>query len=1172
MCKHPFLKSVFGGFLFCSLVFSLSPSRVAAQVVRGSISGSVVDQSGAAVPDAAIRATSKDTAHVFTATTESSGLFHIALLPVGSYNLEVSKSGFRKLALSNVEVSAAKDTGLGSLRLEVGQVTTTVEVSAAPPLLETTQAQVSTSIKGSTIATFAGVGEAQGLDFLALQLPGVVNNRDLGFSNSNGPGFAVNGLRGRNNDQQIDGQNNNDNSVAGPYLFMGNPDVVEEYQITTNNFGPEYGRNSGSVINIVTKSGTNNWHGTVFGTESNSALNTLSNTQKAFEGLKKVPRFNDEFTGGTIGGPLQKDRVFLFGGFDDEIISQKAVYSTGSLTPTPAGLGQLAACYPNSTSVAALRAFGPYGVGGGSPTPQGTPAPITLTSGANTPDGTCAVEFAGVQRTLSTPTHVYDGTFRLDVNGTNDRVYGRYIYQHLNDFNTDAFATAAAGYPANVPSLGEDIGLSWTHNFSSRTVNEARVSYGRLAVEFGGNTIGNTVPNQSAIGSALAFVRMPQGYLNFGPATNAPQGRIVNTYQVQDNWSYFRGKHQIKAGFNYTYQRSPNIFLPNFNGAFRYRNFTKFALNQPRTVTIALGSPSLDFREHDFFAYVGDDFKVKPNLTLNLGLTYSYFGQPANLFHRLDTKRESNAGSAFFDPSLPLSVRTFHELPSVKTNFGPSAGFAYTPQWGGRFMGHGKTVLRGGYRIAYDPAYYNIYLNISTSAPQVLLQTLRGSTAASVPLPAQPFGPAVRSELAPFLTLGADPRTFNQTDVSPDFGPDFVQSWSFGVQREFTPHAVLEARYVGNRGSNLFQSVNANPDVSAIAATFPNALPSGVTPCSDANAVVPQAVGRVNCNTGVLRRRTNTAVSDYEGLQLEFRATNLAHQLTLRSSYTWSKTTDNASEIFGTFAGGGSIAFSQNPLDFVRGEHSRSGLDIPQNWTLSFYEEIPAFRAQHGIVGHVLGGWGVSGSYIISAGQPYTPQQFALNSTYFDSAFNGGFNGGAETARPFLGLPSAPASTVGIFAGDACSGFGVGCELAPGALLSFNAVNTTGAEQTVTSSAVRFIVNAPTANSIFGTPFGNAGRNILRDYHTNVANFSLFKNIKFSERTRLQWHMTMLNVFNHPNFSSIDPFLDDAGLALEGTGFADPRLFSGSTLVNFSQGAIPGAGQRAIKFGLKVIF
>ena len=182
-------------------------------------------------------------------------------------------------------------------------------------------------------------------------------------------------MRGRSNDQQIDGQNNNDNSVAGPGIFIGDTEFVTQYQVTTNNFGAEYGRNSGSIVNIITKSGTNKFHGSIYGTESNSALTSLTNIQRNTEwgeGLKKPPRFNDEFTGATIGGPWVKDKVFFFAGFDDEMISSKTVYSSGALTPTPTGIAQLAGCYPGSASVAALQAHGPYAIGGG-PTTLGSP-------------------------------------------------------------------------------------------------------------------------------------------------------------------------------------------------------------------------------------------------------------------------------------------------------------------------------------------------------------------------------------------------------------------------------------------------------------------------------------------------------------------------------------------------------------------------------------------------------------------------------------------------------------------------------------------------------------------------------------------------------------------------------------------------------------------------------
>src|SRR6478672_67399 len=290
------------------------------QVVKGSISGSVIDPQGAVVSGAQVKAKNVETGVVFTSTTDSSGLYRLNLLPVGTYTVEIASPGFKTTTQSNVQVGAGRDTGLGSIHVSVGETSTTVEVTGDAPLIETTQSQISSTFSGQTLNTFAGIQENQGLDRLALFVPGVVASRSDNFSNTNGGGFSSNGLRGRNNDQEIDGQNNNDNSVGGPGLFLSNVEFVQQYVIVTNNFGPEYGRNAGSVVNVITKSGGNAWHGSVFGYENSSYLNALSNTQKntnkpgaaptasgacpttnplcnPFTG---PPRSNNEFTGGTI--------------------------------------------------------------------------------------------------------------------------------------------------------------------------------------------------------------------------------------------------------------------------------------------------------------------------------------------------------------------------------------------------------------------------------------------------------------------------------------------------------------------------------------------------------------------------------------------------------------------------------------------------------------------------------------------------------------------------------------------------------------------------------------------------------------------------------------------------------------------------------------------------------
>ncbi|HEX2328721.1 MAG TPA: TonB-dependent receptor [Candidatus Angelobacter sp.] len=1179
--------------LYGVVIVLLVTGTLIAQVLKGSISGTAVDPQGAVVAGANVQATQLSTGTTFTTTSDSAGLFRFNLIPAGEYKITLAAQGFNSTVQNGVVVAAGRDTGLGTLKLAVGQASTTVEVTAQAPLIESTQAQITNTFAGNQLSTFAGVQENQGLDNLALFVPGVSSSRDNNFSNFNGgSGFTSNGLRGRNNDQQIDGQNNNDNSVAGPALFVTNPEFVNQYVLITNQFGPEYGRNSGSVVNIITKSGGNDWHGSIFGNVNNSILNSMTNFEKRFDTdaagnpLTKPPRINDTFGGFTIGGPMIKNKAFFFGGFDTEIISQNTVFSSGNnVTPTPTGLATLAACFPAGTpgnaALQAVSKFGPFGISAGNPVAV-NPTPQAITGCA------APVEFAGVSRNLQTPTHIFDWIMRSDFQLGSDTITARYLFNRNNIFNqTEGVANdGAAGYAVTVPALSQAILLSWTHNISSKMVNELRASFGRTNVEFGGNSFGS-VPTINNVDQAVTSVTfLTPGNLQFGPNNVFPQGRIVNTWQGQDNWNYVAGKHQIRAGVNYTYQRSPNVFLPNINGTFRFDDWSAFFANTPNRVRIAQGPSSLDFREHDTFVYLGDDYKASQALTLNLGITWSYYGQPANIFNDITTSRESNPSTAFWNPALPLSVRTFPRIPAPTSSFGPSFGFAWSPQNGGMLTGNGKTVVRGGYRLLYDPPFYNIYLNMATSAPEVFLQSFtNGATspvpASTLPLPAVPTGPNVRAELAPSLTPGVlDPRTQAETNVTPHFGPDMVHTWSFGVERQITNNSAFELRYAGNAGRHLFQSINGNPFISDLQTSFPQFVPGGLTPCPATQQIGPGAgsdIGRINCGQGVLRTRANSAFSNYNALQAEYRANNLAKQFTLRMSYTFSKTLDNVSEIFGTGGAGNTVAFAQNPLNNTSGEYGLSGIDFPHQWSVLFTEQLPFFKDQHGI-GRLLGGWAISGNYILASGQRYTPSQagtalFSSPGDFYDQAFVANFNG-VDVARPFFGNKNAPLGQVGIFAGDACAFFASTgaepvCTGSPTELISLNQLNLNGAGLSapavpITNNDVRYIVNGGAAQSIFGTPFGNVPRNVEQNDMSSIGNLSVFKNVKFTERVAFEFHATAVNVLNTPNYLSVDPFLEDGGL---GASPATAGPFTG-----FGDVTVTNSQRRRLIFGGKLTF
>jgi hypothetical protein len=1171
------------------------------QVLKGSISGTVVDPQGAVVAGAQVTAKNVETGVATTTTSDSSGLYRLNLLSVGTYNVEISSKGFKTTIQKGWVVSAGADSGMGNVKLSVGETATTVEVTAAAPLIETTQAQVTNTFSGAVLQGFAGIQENEGLDRLALFVPGVVATRSDNFSNTNGVGFSSNGLRGRNNDQEIDGQNNNDNSVGGPGLFLSNTEFVGQYVLVTQNFGPEYGRNAGSVVNVITKQGSNAWHGAIFGQERSSYLDALTNSEKntnkpgsapcasptvICNGFTGPPRFNEEFSGGAIGGPIVKNKAFIFGGFDNDLFAGNNVFTTTSQTPTPSGLATLAACPGiNANSLAVLTKFGPYAFGTGNPSPR---SPVSQTV-AGCPN----VQMGGVTRVLTTPFHGFDWVLRSDVTVGNDTLAARYLFNRNNSFN--ATGTGSSAWIGNVPALSQAMLVSETHNFSTRMVNEARVSFSRLGVEFGGG-FNQFFPVAGQLDQALTNITFQTGSgLAIGPATNLPQSRLVNTWQAQDNWNYVLGKHGLKGGVNWSYQRSPNIFLPLINGSYRYASMSSFlSSGVPNRVQIAQGASDLDFREYDTFAFVGDDWKATRNLTLNLGVTWTYYGSPSNLFNQITANRESGSGALWLQ-SLPLSVRTFPNIPAVTNSFGPSAGFTYLPDWGGFVTGHGKTTLRGGYRLLYDPAFYNIFVNISSSAPVTFLQTVTTGLTANM-LPAIPTGPNVRAVLSGLITPNVfDPRTQNETTIAPNFGPDKVHSWSFGFQREVSKNAALEVRYVGNHAVNLFQTVDGNPYVGT--AAKPGQLqaglvPSGTSVCAATTQSGPGAgtdLGRESCGLGVVRSRNNGGFSDYNALQTEFRSNNMFKQLTVRAGFTWSKNLDNVSEIFATGTAGNTLFAAQNPFQTGDAERSISGLNIPKAFTLIAIEQIPFFKSQKGLAGHILGGWTVSADYILASGQAYTPQQLngeALSQSPFgnvyDSAWVNAFVGN-DVARPFMGSTSAPATAVGAFAHDACSATTFGCTAATVAqlnalpanqLVSINALNHTDPATgvlaqsvvPVTNTQVRFIMNTGTAQSIFGTPFGNMPRNPLTDAKANLLNTTIYKSIKLGEKANFEMHLTLNNALNHFNFSSIDPNLEHAGLNFVqffGNGFAVPATTSTS---------IAQFGSRIIWVGGKITF
>jgi len=1146
-------------------------------IATGSISATVTDPTGAVILGATVKAVNTATNQEFSATTNDAGLVSLRSVPPGIYKVTVTTNNFRTVVIERVEVVVAQESSLGTIKLELGQVGDTIQVEAGASLVEATTSQVATSFSTKEVADLPLSGS---FDALALNVPGVTYSGDNNFSNTNGAGISSNGLRGRSNNFQIDGQSNNDNSVAGPSIFLGNQDALEEVSVITNDFGVEYGRASGSVVNYVTKSGSNEIHGSGFEYYEGSFADSHANQEKnpvfgfcapvnpaaGCKPVLAVPNFVENKFGGSIGGPIKRDKAwFFFTPYFDRQRSAGSPSTSTTVTPTPNGLTQLAAAFPGNPAVAALNAIGPYAVKAGNPQPSGTVSQQSVTDGTTT----ATIEFAPITRSVPVLFNDREFTGRVDVQLTSkDRVGARYIFQQ--SIQTGATGRFSAGAWVNIPARDQQIALDWTHTFSSTLLNQVRYSFSRAGFGFeGGSFPGCTRATINACPTSITF---QDNDLNFGIQNNLPQGRTINNSQVQDNASLLHGHHTFKFGGEYYKQRSPNTFLPNINGNYTFPDFNHFlqdSLGITGLLGLTDGPPKFDFKEYDIAAYAGDDWRLKNNLTVNLGLRWEFSSQAINLLHAISVANQAGS-TPFWDPTAPTSVTTVPEIPNQYKYFGPTVGFAWKPHLFG--MTREKTVIRGGYRITYDPAYYNIFLNVATAAPVVNAGSVAAASCTAPCLPSSGFlGSDVRAGHLSDIPRGVNPGIRLNTRVANNFKEPYTQEWTLGVQHELTSKMVLEVRYVGNHVVGNFQTVNANPSLSNLVAKgFSSFIPSGVTPCATAGTPGASS-GRADCNFTNVRNRENTAWSRYNGLQSEFRVQNW-HGLSGAGSFTWSKTLDNSSEIFSTGAGGNTVAGAQNPFDISRGEKALSGLDFPKTAALYLIYELPFYKSQKGFLGKLMGGYQANTLWHFASGQLWTPtlsNSAGRANTACQISFDTNFYG-FSTCRPFLASASAPVDTVGLCTNAAAPDCG---------LIDFFAfAKSKGVTMNpVSSSAVHWIYDNNAAGTFFGTPYGNVGRNPgLRGQAVSSVDFSMFKTTKVTERLSLRLEAQVYNLFNHMFLGVPDPIVADLNLANNGSFGNNFFNSSGGRNPNGSGGytnaTLNGLGRRRLILGGKITF
>jgi outer membrane receptor protein involved in Fe transport len=1120
-------------------------------ITTGTISGTTVDASGAAVPGAEIRATSNSAGTTRQATSGSDGRFAFYAVPIGQYTLNIVAPGFANATVNAVQVNAGTTSNLNEIRLALPTATTQVEVNgAASALLQTTDSQVTTTFTAEQISNLP---LNNGFDTVTEVVPGIVSTHGDNFSNTNGDNYSVNGQSGRYNNSEIDGQANNDNGIGGPQVGFGNQDAIQEIQVISNDFSAQYGRNAGAVVNYITKAGTNSLHGSGFEYYQGQFLSSFQNQQKspAFgfcvpgqspsSGCQatSLPRFAENRYGGTIGGPILKDKLFFFGStFWDRVrVGASPLSTLPFLSPTPAGVQQLQSAFPGSPALAALASYGPYSVKAGNPVISPVPSAASCPSNSTFANGTCLetitgpnggsvnVPFAGVQRSIPNIFNDEENLGRLDFQPTSrDHLFLRYLYETQLETGEGGGENGqiANGDFVNVPFTAHSIGADWTHTFSPHWVDQLRYSFQQSKVSFQGGSYPNCLTTQiTDCPSQVSFLGGNDD-VGFGVNVVFPQGNTVKVTQVQNNAIWTAGKHTILFGGELDYQNSPFYGLFYYNANLNYQTFTDY-LGQGTSgnayALLANGPAVTPFTEVDAAGYLQDDWKVTPSFTAHLGLRWEFFSQAVNLLNSETVARQSNPATAFWSQSLPLSATTDPPVSNFYKGLQPRIGFAYNPEF------DKKLVVRGGYAINENPAYYNLITLASGAAPVVNFGALSCSPATPcLPGNGSLLGAAVRAQNLPALPTGGDPRAGFEQYFPTNFRPPYVQTYTFALEHQLGTAAVGEMRYVGSKSTHDFQSVDYNPYLANVAAAFPNYV-SPASLCQDSTA---NGFGRPNCNFNNESYVTNGGWANYNGLLLNL-TTRSYHGLTSTISYTFSKGMNNATDGFrSTGSAGSSIAYPQNPLNTSQGERGLSGNDFPNVVGISFDYKFPNL-VRSGFLSRLTNGFDLYSLYRFNSGQVYTPfQPLTLDTNTGDTSFcDGGFNAqtvGADTCRLVSSNRKAPIGTVAYL--NPFTGPVVGGSPTPGnpEYVVYNSDSATydmngnlvayNPGTPVDPSSTRWIINNQAYAEAVGNPYPGSARSLLRGQTYSELDATILKAFPITERVQIQLAVTAYNALN----------------------------------------------------------
>ncbi|MGH9253618.1 MAG: carboxypeptidase regulatory-like domain-containing protein [Vicinamibacterales bacterium] len=917
----------------CLVAVALSAAPLAAQSITGTIQGTVRDNQGLAVPAATVTARNIDTNVSRTVVTDAEGVYRFLNMPVGNYEVTVELTGFSRYVRSGLTL-ALNQTAVVDADIRPASVTEVIEVRADAPIINTTNAEVGVRFDTARVAELPVVG-SRNIFSLARSAPGVSelasgqSNFSSGGSEAN---FSSNGARLRSNNIMIDGQDVNDPSVTGRQQPINNTDIVQEIRLITNQFAAEYGRAAGSVMNVVTKSGTNSFDGSLFWFHNDNSLNTRSNLDKA-AGRSDAPYRVENQAGGTVGGPVVRGRTFFFGSFQRWTDRRLGVGFTLTGAPSEAGRQVLQAAAGNRPQVQALLKHLPAG------TPNGRSSTFTLGG------QTYTVPLGSLTGSATQRLDDSQGTVRIDHQlAQNHTLIGRYLFDDQPTNNTGGtIQVTPPGLTQNSPSNSHAANVWLNSVFGATISNEFRVALSHLGtVTEADNPVSMEIPSIEIAELGMNGFNASSNRTAIGFAVNLPQFRYVDTHQVQNNLTLVRGSHLMKAGLDVRREYVKSFFFPTIRGLLRYPTLNAFVNDVAEATNINKplpgGTDVVYYRWWDQYYFVQDDWRIGSNLTLNLGVRYELPGNNVqSLIDLNESILQANNNNAVF--------RLTTAPKQDQNNFQPRLGFNWQPTRSregllGMITGGDRFVVRGGYARTNDYAFLNIALNIASSFPFVA--AIAGSNV--------PNAFTVLQNTPAGVPAGTNPNLLNRTVVADDFGAPVYDQFSLGVERQLSENLALRVGYVGTFGNELFQTLDGNP-------RQPFAGPTPTAP-------------RVDPTRGVIRLRANTAESWYHSVQTGLDK-RFSDGLSAGVHYTWSRFTDTASEIFNT-SSQGEVAVPQDSFN-IAGDKGRAAYDRPQRLTGNFVWEMPWMRGQQSAVARILGGWQFSSFFTLQSGAPFTP-------------------------------------------------------------------------------------------------------------------------------------------------------------------------------------------------------